>query len=117
MSDWKLTIKSAVNSPSLFTEITDFLESGFEEMKGAWNSDGHRDSFIMILSEWLDEQIDEGKITQWNIICDFRNNKVEKMEQGIYIVDIHYKQRNCLNTTHLRYEIEDDEDDVTALFA
>ncbi len=107
--NWTLTEK-AVNSKPLFNEIHDFIAEGLNDMGVVWNSDSHRDSFISIVEDWLEEKWQEGKIEQFKVICDFRNNKIADMESGKYIIDVYYKQRNCLNTTQLHYEVQEEEE-------
>lgn len=98
--------KRAVNSKVLFEEITKFIEEGLKDMGVIWSSDTHREAFIELIDEWLESFAEAGRIDQWNTICDFRNNKVADMEQGHFTFDVYYKQHNCLNTTHLRYNVE-----------
>ena len=84
-----------------------------------WSSDTHRESFADLFEEWLEEKANEGKIDQWNVVCDSRNNKVARMEEGHFVFDVYYRQHNCLNTTQLHYEIDDydefDLDDYTIM--
>lgn len=107
MATWQL-VKKSVNSRALFVEISSFIEEGLNDLGILWSSDSQRDSFVDIVDEWLEEKATEGKIEQWNIVCDYRNNKVTAMEAGRYTIDVYYKQRNCLNTTHLQYNLKDD---------
>ena len=101
---WKIK-KRAVNSKALFDEVNEIVEEGFGDVDLIWSSDIHRDSFIDLIDEWLWETSEEGKITQWKIVCDFRNNTIKQMEQGIYQLDVSYRQTDCLNTTTLEYTI------------
>lgn len=115
MVTWQLEKKS-VNSKVLFDEISSFIEEGLNDMGIMWSSDAQRDSFADIVEEWLEEVGGDGKIEQWKVICDYRNNKVAQMDEGKYVFDVYYKQRNCLNMTHLRYNIKDDGKDAGIIY-
>lgn len=103
---WKLTKKS-VNSKNLFEEIHDFVTTGMDDTGVNWASDVQRTAYIEMVDEYLAEVAAEGKIEQWDIRCNSRNNKLIDMSNGKFVVDVFYRQKNCLNTTQLRYEIDD----------
>lgn len=106
---WKIT-KRAVNSKPLFEEIHDFVGAGMSETGLSWTSDALRHSYLDLVDELLSEVADEGKIEQWDVRCDARNNKASDMANGKFILDVFYKQRNCLNTTQLHYEVDTSDD-------
>lgn len=108
MTEWTRTTK-AVNSKVLLNDISSFIEEGIDDMGVIWGSDSHRESFIGIIEEWLDEKSEEGKIEQYKVACDLRNNKVSDMEKGVFVLEVHYKQRHCANTTQLRYDIKEED--------
>lgn len=115
MADWKLQ-KFAVNSKPLFDEITEYIHEGLDETSMNWFDDMYRESFVEVIDEWLEQYADEGRIEQWKVVCDSRNNKTKDIEDGKFILDVYYKQWNCLNTTHLHYIIQMDEDDISIIF-
>lgn len=102
----------AVNSKKLLSEITAVIEEGFDDMGVIWGSDTHRDSFVDLIDQWMEEKAIDGKIEQWKVICDFRNNKVVDMENGKFVFEIQYKQTHCVNVTRIEYTIIDDEDQL-----
>ena len=53
------------------------------------------------------EVVHQGFIEQWKVLCSKKNNKMEDILDGRINIDISYKQRNCLNTTTIRYEIRE----------
>jgi hypothetical protein len=108
---WTLT-KRAVNSKPLFEEIHDFIVTGMDDTGVNWASEVQRTAYIEMLDEFLAEVAEEGKIEQWDVRCNSRNNKLSDMNNGKFVVDVFYKQRNCLNTTQLRYEIIDKQEVV-----
>lgn len=106
MTEWKRKVKAA-NSKLLLEEITSFIEEGLDSMGVIWGSETHRDSFVGVIDEWLDEKHQENKIEQYKVVCDLRNNKVSEMERGNFILDVYFKQRNCINTTNIHYLVSD----------
>lgn len=111
MASWK-RITRAVNSKVLLHEISFLVEEGLDDMGVIWSSDTHRESFVDLVEDWLHEKGDKGLIEQWNVVCDLRNNKIADMEAGNYVFEVFYRQKHCLNMTHLRYEIQDDGDQL-----
>ena len=97
----------AVNSKRLLTTVQE-LEVIFTDFGVMWSSDNGREAAIEIIEEMMASLYLEGKITQWNVMCDYRNNSVADMNAGIYNLHITYKQTHCLNTTSLEYQIKED---------
>ena len=107
MTKFTLT-KKAVNSKLLCDDIIKIVEEGLNSHGIMWSSEVHRTSFAETLEEILSQIADEtGKITQWKVLCDRRNNTTSNMNKGLYKLEIQYKQRNCLNMTRLIYKIID----------
>jgi len=70
-------------------------------------SDATARSIIIELTEdALLTREEDNKLTQWNVICDKRNNTPETIALGKTYIDIAYVQTHCLNTTTIRYTIE-----------
>jgi hypothetical protein len=101
---WK-KVNKAVNSQTLYNDIAEFVEGLLDEAGIRWKNDAHRESLVELLDEWLEEYSTDGKIEQWNVVMDRRNNSPRDMRNGKYTLDISYKQRNCLNTTTIGYTI------------
>ena len=102
------TIKSSgVSSKILHKDVTDFVGGIISEFSILWERDNHRDQILEVLEEFLEELIEEGRITQSNVICDNRNNNEVLAKAGITNLEIRYKQDNCYNNTVLRYIIAD----------
>ena len=99
--------KRSVNSKVLCEEIQMNVEQLITSAGVIWGSDAHRDGFIETCNDGLGMLEEQGKIEQGNAVCDLRNNSIQNMDKGIYIVEISYKQKNCLNTTRLIYTIKD----------
>lgn len=108
MAQLKVVNKS-VNSKILYDEILAFLKEGVYDFGIVWNSEAHRDSFVHVVNDFLFDIAEEGKIEQFKVIGDKRNNKYSDIEQGIYHVDVSYRQRNCLNVTQIMLTIDDND--------
>jgi len=103
------TLKSkGVASKSLHADVTDFVGGIINEFSVLWERDVHRDAILEVLEEKLDELALEGKITQYNVMCDDRNNNEVLADAGITNLEVHYKQDNCYITTVLLYVIIDE---------
>ncbi len=105
-AEYKLEKKS-VNSKLIFNEIHKFIDEGITTGGVLWGNDIHRQSFVDIVQDCLEEVMAQGFIDQPNVICDFRNNTIADMDKGIYIIEVQYRQKNCVNTTRLIYTIKD----------
>jgi hypothetical protein len=91
-------------------EIHEFVTVGMTETGVNWSSDVQRDSYIEMVEDFMMEVAMDNKIEQWDVRCDGRNNKATDMNNGKFVLEVMYKQRNCLNTTVLRYDIADDDE-------
>jgi len=97
----------AVNSKILFKEVNELVLLAFADTGITWASDAQRMSFVEMFDELMEQFYEEGKIEQWNIQSNFKNNTVERMANGKYVFEVFYKQHNCLNVTQLTYSIHD----------
>lgn len=109
MTDYNLTTK-AVNSKTLLSRVREYIEETMEDVSIEWSSDASREALLSIIEDQMELLLFDGLITQWNIMCDFRNNKVRDMEQGKFNLEVSYKQKHCLNTTKLLYKIQNSEE-------
>lgn len=97
----------SVNSKSLFNDINDFIKDGITDIGVRWGSDIHRNTFIEVIEDWLKEFFDKGRITQFNVICDDRNNNQQDFDSGLFRLTVTYKQKHCLNTTVIDYTVRE----------
>lgn len=97
--------KKSVNNKSIFEEIDTFiheiLESGLE-----LHDEDDRWIFTQETENVLDMFVGTGKIINYDVMFDYRNNKRADMVKGKYNIIVKYKQFNCLNTTQLIYDID-----------
>lgn len=105
MSNTFILKSHAVVSKLLFKSITDFIGEIIDEFSILYSQDVHRDAILEVIEEFLMEQVEDEVITQFNVICDNRNNSEKLAKKGITFLEIRYKQDNCYCTTILRYEI------------
>ena len=104
----KYTLKTkSVNSKTLFNEVSNFINDIIDGFGIIWDSDSQRDAIIEVIEEFMEDLQNDNKIEQWDIVCDARNNKQEDVKNKIVHLEIHYKQKNCLNITKLLYKIEE----------
>jgi hypothetical protein len=104
------TLKSSgVASKSLFENITEFVEEIIKEFSILYARDVHRDAILEVMEEHLEELVEAGKITQYNVVCDDRNNNQVLADNGITNLEIRYKQDNCYVTTVLKYVVVTDD--------
>ena len=101
--------EKSVNSKHLVRAITDFIEEGITTSHILWSSDTHREAFIVVIEDLLFALEQTGRASQGNVICDARNNKIAQMDQGIYKLEVTFKQRNCVNLTSIEYTIKIEE--------
>lgn len=97
-----------VNSKILFNEVTDFIDNIIVEFSIIWDSDVHRDAILEVIDEFFMELNADGKISQFNVICDARNNSTATAAKGITNLEVKYKQDDCYNTTSIEYVITND---------
>ena len=104
------TKTSNINNPRLFKEIDEFMVEVFTSIGIVWSNAEHRDSFVGMIDDWMEQFATEsGKIIQWDIQCDSRNNTKEDLADGLRNFTLRYRQKNCFNTTEIVYTL-----DVTA---
>lgn len=106
------TLKTrAINSKRLLADIRQ-IEQVFTEYQIIWSNEPLRSAAIDMIDGVMEEVANTGRITQWNVVCDYRNNTVSDMANGKFNVMISYRQTNCLNTTILEYTIIEEELDL-----
>ncbi len=108
MNTYKSKVKN-INSKSLYADVTDFVDNIIVEFSIIWESDVHRDAILEVIDEFLMELREEGRITQFNVICDARNNDTTSSSNGITNMEVHYRQDDCYNTTTIEYIIQNED--------
>lgn len=105
MSEPTLKTKTAnINNQRLFKEIDDFMIEVFTNIGLVWSNKEHREHFTEIIDEWMYQFADaSGKIIQWDVLCDSRNNTQDELSSGNVHFTIRYRQKNCFNTTKIEY--------------
>ncbi len=96
-------VQRNVNSSKLFKDIDEVMQEALTSFGVQWRSEEQRNEFIEIMEEYFDQLVEQGKLAQHKCICDYRNNKTFSGKE--LILEVHYKQPHCLNTTTLEYHI------------
>lgn len=99
--------RRSVNSKSLCDTITKEIESLITGAGIIWGSDTHREGFVDTVQDYMYQMEETDVLTQGNVMCDMRNNTIEQMERGVYVLEVSFKQKHCLNTTRIIYTIKD----------
>ena len=106
MSDDKVKLETKtknINNQKLFKEIDDFMIEVFTTIGINWGNKEHREQLVIMLDQWFDDLVDQtGKIIQYDVICDERNNPRSR-DPGKVHFTIKYRQKNCYNTTQIDY--------------
>lgn len=64
------------------------------------------ESVIQLIEMMLNDEVENYKLEQINVVSDDRNNKFVNMKEGKFIIDIYYKHKIVLNITHLSYTVQ-----------
>ena len=106
MSEPNLKTKTAnINNKRLFKEIDDFMMEVFTTIGLSWSNKEHRSQFVEMIDDWMEQFAEaSGKIIQWDIQCDSRNNTPEDFISGNISFILRYRQKNCFNTTEIEYK-------------
>ena len=98
-------VKRSVNSKQLFEKINECVFEAISNFGARWSNESYRKSFVDSLSNYLGMMAEEGLISQGKVIFDNRNNKTFSPSADKYMIEIHYKQVHCLNTSKIEYHI------------
>ena len=101
------TEAKAINSRSLYNTIDDLFKDALTSVGIDWNNDDERTRFVDFLNSILYEFYDNGHIEQWKVVCGSKNNTAQDMIEGRFVLEAHYKQKNCLNTSKIIYTIQE----------
>lgn len=94
----------SVNNKRLFKEIDDSIRDTLQLLPTKWENPSNRQKICDGIEEFLSDFVEQGEIIHQKVICDKRNNK--SFVSGKHVVlEIHYKQPHCLNTTVIEYHI------------
>ena len=99
-------VSKNVNSKVLFDAIHETLYDAVTTLGVKWTSDTHRASFVEVIEEYFEDLVEDGKIEQYKVVCDYRNNKGGFSNAKEHIFDVYYKQPHCLNMTQIQYRVQ-----------
>ena len=96
-----------INNQRVFEEIDEFMIEVFSSLNITWTNKHHREEFVEMIDMWMEQYaFESGKIIQFDILCDSRNNTVKNFKKGPVHFTIRYRQKNCLNTSEIDYMIK-----------
>lgn len=96
--------KYNVHSNIIFKQVNQIVEDTYDEID--WSNDYGRSQYIKFLENYLQEYFYEpGKITQFEVICDHRNNDNNELYRGRVNLRVQYWQTHCITKTTLDYRI------------
>lgn len=103
--NWSRKLK-AVNSKDLLKEIAFEVEDLMKSPMLDWTSEIRRAELVVAIEGVLATLHRRyGKLQQYKVMCDLRNNRIANMERGVFYLTVQYRQTNCLNTTQIIYTI------------
>jgi len=96
-----------VISKSLFKDVDAYCKLRIERVSIVQSNNEHVQFNVRkMISEYVETQQKNGKIENFKIICDKRNNNTASIAQGVkFEIIVIYKQTNCLRPTTLQYRL------------
>jgi len=64
------------------------------------------ETVISLIEMMLEEEAENCKLEQLNVISDSRNNKLSDLKTGKFVIDLYYRHKNCFNITQLSFTIQ-----------
>ena len=99
-------VQRSVNSKQLFEKINECAFEAIKNFSARWSNESYRKSFVNTLQNFLGMMAEEGLISQGKVIFDNRNNKSFSSSAEGYMIEIHFRQVHCLNTSKIEYHIK-----------
>lgn len=99
------TTSKAINNKTLYNEIDSFMIELFSiEGIDWWTNPDHREQVALMVEDYLAELAHvSGRIDQYEVICDRRNNpRTINTDQPVNFT-VKYRQKNCLNVSQIDY--------------
>lgn len=103
-----VTKHRSINSRRLFELVDRFVMERFDRLNTNTEvcSDNVQFNISKLCSEFFEELKKQNRIDTYQVICDARNNCTEFQNNNGYLaITLKYRQRDCLNTTRLCYEV------------
>lgn len=97
--------RKSINNKILANDIEHFVTEMIYAVGVYWPGENSRSRCIEALNDQLQELYEQTIIEQYNVLCDQRNNTHSQMSNGIFNLTVKFKQRNCVNTSQLDFEI------------
>lgn len=94
-----------VNTPRLANEIIKIMKDFMDCPYYLVTNDVHRSSVIETTKEWMSQLLVTSEIDNFKIIGDHRINSQNQLNKGVFVMEMQYKEHNCVNLTKLRVEM------------
>ena len=105
----KIKIASrGVTHKRIHQEIQDILHETVTTIGIRWTSATHRSSFVEVLEEFFEDQLEQGIIQQYKVICDQRNNPDGFANASEYVFEVQYRMPHCVSMTSIEFKIPAD---------
>lgn len=98
-----------INSKPIFNYINENVVDAIDSVGPYWISDDHREALVSFIDDVLYELQEQGKIYNYKVYSDDRNNPKPLITEDTYVVTLEYRQAHCINVTHLSYVFQNDE--------
>lgn len=107
VGDWEVTYTTKnVNSKRLLGSVVAMVNDILDDSVATARSMAAHDENIGFVVESEMAEFEEKKvISQFDVICDQRNNSRAEIERGICHLQIKYRQMYCLNETQIDFTI------------
>jgi hypothetical protein len=100
-------VAKGIISKSLYENLNKTLFDAVTKLDVRWRSAEHRTSFIEVVEEFMDDVVADGKIRNYKVICDGRNNRSFTKQDEI-LFSVKYKQPHCLEWTTIDYYVKNE---------
>ena len=99
----RVVTRNVINK-DLYIQLNDVLFEAVTTLEVKWNNEDHRRNFVEVIEDYLEDVLEDGKITQYKVVCDHRNNK-SFLKQDEILFSVKYKQPHCFNWTTIEYYV------------
>ena len=99
------TKHTSVNLQRFANEIDEFVVDELMDVELEWNDLIIRDQSVDLFEILMREYQIDGYVDNFSVYSNYKNNTIEDELLQKFQLTIEFKQRNCLNRTHLNYRL------------
>jgi len=100
----------AINSRTLFDRVDEIVHETIRSIDFDWSDEDEKSLFLEFINTVFSDLYENNEIEQWKLQSNNLNNTIKDIENGTFVLDVSYKQRNCLNVTKIKYTIQENYD-------